>query len=387
MKLLHAIVVCCTICSSAFAQTQSAQAQSAQHERIHSKMQEFVDQKEIAGAVTIVASRDAILDTSVVGQASIEDTKPMQADSIFWIASMTKPITGVAVMMLEEEGKLSLDKPVADYLPEFKELKNAEGQAVAVTLKQLLTHSAGLSELKPDEQAALKNLGELTQLVVKKPVQFPAGSKWQYSQTGINTAARVVEVISGQTFPDFIQKRIFDPLGMKDTTFYLSKEQLPRLAASYKRTEDGQLQPAALMLLAGKSPTSTDRIPLANGGLFSTAGDYVKFCQMLLSGGTLGGKRLLKAETVRKFSAVQSGDLKTGFTPGNAWGIGCCVVREPQGVTEHLSAGSFGHGGAYGTQGWIDPVKDRIYVLMVQRSNFANSDASNVRAGFQAAAQ
>ncbi len=254
MKLLHAIVVCCTICSSAFAQTQSAQAQSAQHERIHSKMQEFVDQKEIAGAVTIVASRDAILDTSVVGQASIEDTKPMQADSIFWIASMTKPITGVAVMMLEEEGKLSLDKPVADYLPEFKELKNAEGQAVAVTLKQLLTHSAGLSELKPDEQAALKNLGELTQLVVKKPVQFPAGSKWQYSQTGINTAARVVEVISGQTFPDFIQKRIFDPLGMKDTTFYLSKEQLPRLAASYKRTEDGQLQPAALMLLAGKSP-------------------------------------------------------------------------------------------------------------------------------------
>ncbi len=113
----------------------------------------------------------------------------------------------------------------------------------------------------------------------------------------------------------------------------------------------------------------------------------MKFCQMLLSGGTLGGKRLLKAETVRKFSAVQSGDLKTGFTPGNAWGIGCCVVREPQGVTEHLSAGSFGHGGAYGTQGWIDPVKDRIYVLMVQRSNFANSDASNVRAGFQAAAQ
>ena len=362
-------------------------AQSSMHERIEQKMKQFVDQKEIAGAVTIVASRDAILDTSVVGQSSIEDSKPMQADSLFWIASMTKPITGVAVMMLVEEGKLSLDAPVSQYLPEFKDLKDAEGQAVSVTLKQLLTHSAGLSELKGDEQAALKTLAELTQLVVKKPVQFKAGSKWQYSQTGINSAARVVEVVSGQTFPEFIQRRIFDPLGMRDTTFYLSKEQLPRLATSYRRTDEGQLQPATIMLLADKSATSTDRIPLANGGLFSTAGDYVKFCQMLLGGGSYAGKRLMKAETVRMFSDVHSGDLKTGFTPGNAWGIGCCVVREPQGVSQHLSTGSFGHGGAYGTQAWVDPVKDRIYVLMVQRANFPNSDASDVRAAFQAAAQ
>lgn len=367
--------------------TSVVQSQSAMHERIDQKMKEFVEQKEIAGAVTIVASRDAILDTCVVGQSSIEDSKPMQADAIFWIASMTKPITGVAVMLLEEEGKLSLDDQVSKYLPEFKDLKDAEGKTVQVTLKQLLTHSAGLSELKADEQASLKTLAELTQLVSKKPVQFPAGSKWQYSQTGINSAARVVEVVSGQSFPEFIQKRIFEPLGMKDTTFYLTKEQLPRLAASYRRTEDGQLQPASLMLLAGRSPTTTDRVPLANGGLFSTAADYTKFCQLLLSGGTLGGKQLMKAETVRKFSAVHSGDLKTGFTPGNAWGVGCCVVREPQGVTEHLSPGSFGHGGAYGTQAWIDPVKDRIYILMVQRANFSNSDASPVRAAFQAAAQ
>lgn len=367
--------------------TSVVHSQSAMQERIDQKMKEFVEQKEIAGAVTIVASRDAILDTCVVGQSSVEDSQPMQADAIFWIASMTKPITGVAVMLLEEEGKLSLDDQATKYLPEFKDLKDAEGKTVQVTLKELLTHSAGLSELKADEQASLKTLAELTQLVSKKPVQFPAGSKWQYSQTGINSAARIVEVVSGQSFPEFIQKRIFEPLGMKDTTFYLSKEQLPRLAASYRRTEDGQLQPASLMLLAGRSPTTTDRIPLANGGLFSTAADYTKFCQMLLSGGTLGGKQLMKAATVRKFSAVHSGDLKTGFTPGNAWGVGCCVVREPQGVTEHLSPGSFGHGGAYGTQAWIDPVKDRIYILMVQRANFPNSDASPVRAAFQAAAQ
>lgn len=367
--------------------TSVVHSQSAMHERIDQKMKEFVEQKEIAGAVTIVASRDAILDTCAVGQSSVEDSKPMQADAIFWIASMTKPITGVAVMLLEEEGKLSLDDQVSKYLPEFKDLKDAEGKTVQVTLKQLLTHCAGLSELKADEQASLKTLAELTQMVSKKPVQFPAGSKWQYSQTGINSAARVVEVVAGQSFPEFIKKRIFEPLGMKDTTFYLSKEQLPRLAASYRRTEDGQLQPATIMLLAGRSPTTTDRVPLANGGLFSTAADYAKFCQMLLSGGTLGGKQLMKAETVRKFSAVHSGDLKTGFTPGNAWGVGCCVVREPQGVTEHLSPSSFGHGGAYGTQAWIDPVKDRIYILMVQRANFPNSDASPVRAAFQAAAQ
>lgn len=363
------------------------QAQSPLSDRVRVKMQEFVDQKEIAGAVTVVASRDAVLDTCVVGKSSIEDDQPMQTDSIFWIASMTKPITGIAVMMMIEENKLALDEPIATYLPEFKNLKNAQGQLVSVTLKQLLNHSAGLSELSAEEQASLKSLGELTQMVVTKPVQVPAGSKWQYSQTGINTAARAVEVVSGQLFPEFLQKRIFEPLGMKDTTFYLSKEQLPRLAVSYRRTDDGQLQPAPIMLLAGKSPTTADRVPLANGGLFSTASDYTKFCQLLLNGGRYGNKQLLKPESIRTFSSVQSGDLKTGFTPGNAWGVGCCIVREPQGVTENLSAGSFGHGGAYGTQAWVDPAKDRIVILMVQRANFANSDASPVRAALQAAAR
>ncbi len=149
-----------------------AQSPTALHQRIEETLQGFVDQKEIAGAVTVVATGDTILDTTVVGQSSIEDSKPLQADSIFWIASMTKPITGVAVMLLEEEGKLSLDAPVSDYLPEFKELKDAEGKAVQVTLKQLLTHSAGLSELKPEEQAALKNLSELTQLLSRNPCSF-----------------------------------------------------------------------------------------------------------------------------------------------------------------------------------------------------------------------
>ena len=364
-----------------------ALAASPLHERVEAVLEQFVDSKEIAGAVAVVASRDAVLDTCVVGKQDIADDKPMDERSIFWIASMTKPVTGVAVMMLEEQGKLDLDDPVSKYLPEFKELKNADGEEVSVTIKQLLTHSAGLRELSPQEAAPLQSLKELTALVVKKPVQFEPGSKWQYSQTAINTAARIVEVIADENFSDFLQAKIFAPLKMVDTTFYLSEQQASRLATSYRRTEAGELEKAELSILHGKSPTSTDRLPLANGGLFSTAGDYTRFCQMLLAGGTLAGKQILEPESVRRFSSVHSGDLKTGFTPGNAWGVGCCIVREPQGVTEHLSAGSYGHGGAYGTQAWIDPKQDRIYVLMVQRANFANSDASPLRAAFQKAAQ
>ena len=362
-------------------------AQSALHDRIVNSLQESVDAKEIAGGVTVLASRDAVLDTSVVGKQDIAADKPMDERSIFWIASMTKPVTGVAIMMLEEQGKLDLDDPVAKYLPEFKQLKNAEGKEVSVTIKQLMTHSAGLSELSSQEAAPLQTLEELTAIVARKPVQFEPGSKWQYSQTGINTAARIVEEIAGQNFSDFIQTKVFAPLKMVDTTFYLSKEQAARLAKSYRRSEAGELEEAQLSILHGKSPTSTDRVPLANGGLFSTAGDYARFCRMLLGGGTLDGQKILEPESVKRFSSVHSGDLKTGFTPGNAWGIGCCIVREPQGVTEELSPGSYGHGGAYGTQAWIDPTQDRIYVLMVQRANFPNSDASPLRAAFQKAAQ
>jgi CubicO group peptidase (beta-lactamase class C family) len=131
--------------------------------------------------------------------------------------------------------------------------------------------------------------------------------------------------------------------------------------------------------------TSKDRYPLANGGLFSTAEDYGKFARMILRGGELDGKRYLKEESVKQMTTVQSGDLKTGFTPGNGWGLAWCVIREPQGVTAAVSPGTFGHGGAYGTQAWIDPVKGRAYVMLVQRSNFANSDGSDLRKAFQEA--
>jgi CubicO group peptidase (beta-lactamase class C family) len=169
---------------------------------------------------------------------------------------------------------------------------------------------------------------------------------------------------------------------MKDTGFYLTETQLPRLAKTYALTNNA-LQEVPISFLNGDSPTFRDRYPAPNGGLFSTASDYARFCRMLLNHGTLDGCQFLKPETVALMTRVQTGDLKTGFSDGNGWGLGVCVVRQPQGVTAALSPGTFGHGGAYGTQAWIDPVKQTIYLLMIQRSNLPNSDASNVRRVFQ----
>ena len=166
----------------------------------------------------------------------------MRPDTIFWIASMTKPITATAVLMLQDEGKLSVDDPVEKYLPEFKDLKTADGKPARVTIRHLLTHTSGMGEISADEARAITNLAGLIPLYVAKPVKFEPGTKWVYCQSGINTAARIVEVVSGMSFDEFVERRLFGPLGMKDTTFYLTEEQLPRLATSYRRTDKGELE-------------------------------------------------------------------------------------------------------------------------------------------------
>jgi CubicO group peptidase (beta-lactamase class C family) len=272
---------------------------------------------------------------------------------------------------------------VEKYIPEFSGLKFKDGTGAKVTIKHLLTHSAGLSELGYQDVEGMSKLAVAIPLVAKKPVQFVPGSQWKYCQSGINTAARVVEVISGKDFDIYLEETFFQPLGMKDTTFYPTVEQAERIVSAYKFNKGQAPEKVQISLLVGKSPTSRDRLPMANGGLFSTAHDYLRFAQMLLNDGELDGRRYLSSEAVKTFRTVQIPELVTGFTPGNGWGVGCCVVREPQGVSKSLSAGSYGHGGAYGTQVWIDPVKERIFILMVQRANFSNSDNSDVRAAFQ----
>ncbi|MEX1114586.1 MAG: serine hydrolase domain-containing protein [Akkermansiaceae bacterium] len=344
---------------------------------IKKAMADFIAAKEISGAVTLVADGTNIFHLSADGLADIETQMPMATDSIFWIASMTKPITATAVMMMQEEGKLSVDDPVSKYLPEFA------GDKAGITIKQCLTHTSGLSDLKQEEVKDIGTLAELMPPVIAKPLLFPPGSKWQYCQTGINTAARIVEVVSGKAFPEFVQERLFDPLGMKDTSFYPVAAQLPRIVPAYNRTAAGGLEKTELSFLDGKSPSAKDRYPQANGGLFSTAPDYMQFSQMILRGGEAGGKRYLKAESVKQMTTVQSGDLAAGFVPGSAWGLGWSIVRGPQGVSAALSPGSFGHGGKNGTQAWIDPVENRIYLLMIQRADIGNSDGSEIRRAFQ----
>jgi CubicO group peptidase (beta-lactamase class C family) len=343
---------------------------------------EAIEAKEIAGGVTVVGTREGIVHTAAHGAADLEAGRPMREDAIFWVASMTKPITGVAVMMMVDEGKVSVDDPVAKYLPELAGLKTKDGKEARITIKHLLTHTSGMGEISGEEAKGCRTLAEAVALYATKPVGFEPGTEWRYCQSGINTAARVVEVVSGTDFATFLDERLFGPLGMKDSTFYLTEEQAGRLAKSYKRTEGG-LEPQEVWILNGAKATDRGRFPAANGGLFSTAGDYAKFCQMLLNGGEWEGKKYLSAEAMGEMTKVQSGDLVTGFTKGNGWGLGCCVVREPQGVSEVLSPGTFGHGGAYGTQAWIDPLKGRFYLLMVQRANFPNADDSGVRKAFQ----
>ena len=261
---------------------------------VSSAMQECIAKQEVAGVVTLVATRDKVLHLEAAGRADIAAKTPMRTDSIFWIASMTKPITATAVLMLQEEGKLSVDDPVAKYLPELGGLQTPAGETAKLTLRHLLTHTSGMPEATADQYRDAKSLAEVIPFYAGKSLKFEPGSKWQYCQSGINSLGRIVEVVSGQSFPAFLQKRLFDPLGMKDTTFYLSPEQLARLARTYRRTGE-TLEEAPISFLNGHQPTDHDRYPAPNGGLFSTASDYARFCRMILNQGALDGKRYLEA--------------------------------------------------------------------------------------------
>jgi CubicO group peptidase (beta-lactamase class C family) len=350
------------------------------------KMKEMIDKNEISGAVTAVVSKDKVLYLGAIGEADMAAHTAMKPGSLFWIASMTKPLTGVSILMLQDEGKLNVDDQVAKFIPEFANLKTPSGKSANLTLKHLLTHTSGLSEATAEQQRSAKVLADLIPYFLAKPTTYEPGAKWSYNQAGINTLGRVVEIVSGQSLPEFFEKRITGPLGMKDTTFYPTKDQQARLAKSYKKGKDGKLEEAPIALFTDLELANTNRVPLANGGLFSTAPDYARFCQMLLNNGTLDGHVYLKPESVKLLSTIHTGELKTGFTPGNGWGLAVCVVREPQGVTGMFSSGTFGHGGAYGTQAWVDPAKGVAYILMVQRRDFSNADASNPRQVFQQAA-
>jgi CubicO group peptidase (beta-lactamase class C family) len=356
-------------------------------------MEKMVASNEIAGAVTVVVNRDRTLHLECTGLADISSSRPMTPDTLFWIASMTKPVTGVAIAMLIDEGKIAIDDPVDRFVPEFAGLKTPSGKAAHLTIRQILTHTSGLGEAPPEATRKARELADLVPAWLAAPMKNEPGEKWVYTQSGINLAGRIVEIVSGQRYDAFLQEQLFAPLGMVDTTFYPTERQRERLATPYARNRDtGKLE-----AVPPRAEYGTPALPpQGNGGLYSTPQDYSRFCRMLLNRGTFDGRRFLGEKGMQAVSTVQTGDLPTGFFQSPeygrlgesyGWGLGTCVLRSPHpGVAARLSPGTFGHGGAWGTQAWIDPVRDVAYVLMVQRANFPNSDGSDVRRDFQEAA-
>ena len=358
-------------------------------------IQPFVDRGEIAGAVMLVADKERVLHLSATGQSSVASGRPMKPDDLFWIASMSKPITAVAVAVLVDDGKMSFDDPVEKFLPEFREQWVAQEQTAgsrvlvkpvrAITIRDLLTHVSGVGEYTVTDPHW--TLSEMTKIIAREPLRFQPGTRWGYSTAGIDVLGRVVEVVSGTPFADFLRQRLFQPLGMKDTTFWPTREQEKRLAQDYRlNAETGKLEENTISYLYGGAITDRRRPPLGGAGLFSTAPDVAKFYQMMLNEGLWNGRRILKAETVAELTDKQTGNLKT--RPGMPWGLGFCVIEDPSAMEANssLTAGTFGHGGAHGTNSWADPVRDLVYVFMIQRDGLKpNPDDSPMRRAYQQA--
>jgi CubicO group peptidase (beta-lactamase class C family) len=371
--------------------TQSVSA-GAEPNEISSALKPFVDRHELAGAVTLVASKDAILSLDAIGYADIAKNRSMQTDALFWIASMGKPIAATALMMLVDEGKVHLDDPVTKYLPKFSPqimVVTTGAKAVslqrprhAITIRNLLSHSSGLPFSSPPESPTLDllPLGVRVQSYALLPLLFEPGADYSYSNAGINTAARVIEVVSGTSYEDFVQRRLFDPLKMTDTTFWPTESQLARLATSYKANAAGtDLEVTPITQLHYPLTDRAQRFSVAAGGLFSTASDLAKFCQMILNDGVIGGRRYVSAAAIREMShnqlAADVVNRRFRTNEQNGYGLGWTTD----------SSGAFGHSGAYATNMSIDQKHGVALVWLVQHASFPGN-GSKARLAFERAA-
>jgi CubicO group peptidase (beta-lactamase class C family) len=318
-----------------------------------------------------------------VGWADIEAKKPMRADTIFQIMSMTKPFVGTSIMMLADEGKLSISDPVEKHLPEFRgqmviSARNADGSVVIkkparpITIFDLMTHTSGMSYLPPAGIAELNQrmnykLGDAVLLYSQMPLEFEPGSKWQYSNLGIAILGRIIEARSGMAFEKFLEARIFTPLGMKDSHIFLPAEKHARLAAIYRKTATGMEKAGGTMLGGDSMHYRKGAVYSApEWGLYSTAADLAAFYQMLLNGGVANGKRIISKAAIDLMTRKQTGELRSGHMPNTAFGLTWEVIDDPRGEVAYLSTGTFGHGGAFGTHGWVDRKKDLVGVYLVQ---------------------
>lgn len=338
----------------------------ASSQKIIDALQPFVDSRSLAGAVALTADKDRVLSLDSVGFADIAADRPMQPDALFWIASQTKPITATALMMLVDEGKLNLDDPVENYLPEFKEMwlaveQDEEHQLLKrpqhlITVRNILSHTSGMPFSSALEKPTLDGLplSVAVRSYAMTPLQSEPGARYQYSNAGTNTAGRLIEVLGGAPYEQFLEERLLKPLGMGDTTFWPDKQQLARLAKSYKPNAAGDGLEETTISQLQYPLDDRRRCPMPAGGLFSTATDLASFCQMILNDGSFQGVDYLDASSVGQMTSKQTGDaIEVGY--GLGWGT--------DGTT-------FGHGGAQATNMAIDTKTGLITIFLVQHVGF-----------------
>ena len=368
---------------------------TAHSSKIVASLQPFVDRHVLAGAVALVASKTEVLSLDAVGHADLAAGLPMRTDCLFWIASTSKPMTVTALMMLVDEGKVQVEEPVERYLPEFKgqmlTVEQDDDHAIhkrparPITVRDILSHTSGLPFMSRVEQVIdARPLREAVVSYALTPLKSEPGAKYDYSNAGTNTAGRIIEVISGLPYEQFMQQRLFTPLGMKDTTFFPSQEQVARLAKCYK--------PNAVK--TGVEETTIDQLtyplsaagrhPCPAGGLFSTAADVARFGQMILNGGQLDGRRYLSEAAVRQMTSTQTGTLLSQNGNEAGYGFGWSTSRKDPG-SGPAPAGACGHGGACSNQFSIDPQRQRVMVFMVQHAGYP-ADGGEAYPTFQKAA-
>lgn len=364
-------------------------------ENLHKIIQDEIDQKQLAGAITILARHGRIVDYRVYGERDRESHTPMTKDTIFRDYSMTKPVTGVTMMILYEQGKWLPNDPISKYVPEFKNLKvfagvDKEGKPILVepdhppTMHELMSHSAGFSygngntvvdamykEIKPLNSA---NLQEFIDKLARIPLNYQPGKGWMYSAS-MDVEGYIVEKLSGQTLPDFMRDHIFSPLGMKDAGFYVPEEKQSRFATDYG-IQNGKLVVVPVSGQLGFDYTKQPAMPSGGGGLVSTAEDYYRFAQMLGNGGELDGARVLSPATVKLMTSnhlpqnLLTGEFGIGMhvmRPGFGYGYNCAVIFDPPEANMPDGKGTFFWDGAAGTWFWVDPTNDIVFVGMIQR--------------------
>lgn len=380
---------------------------------LESLAQSFVDQHIAAGVVLLVADKDRVLTTEAAGYASLASRTPMRPDGVFWIASMSKSFTGTALMMLVDEGKVNLDDPVEKYLPEFKaqmmlgpkETDPLRRPGHPITVREIMDHTSGLVQASDKSLKRMHSLADEVAQYAARPLRYEPGTKYHYNNSGIDTAGRIIEVVSGLPYAEFIERRLVEPLGMKDTTCWPNEEQAARLAHTVRRSEGGDLVelkqdenvkpevvakwsggthvPAAVRadMGAGIALDYAKRYANPAGGYFSTAPDLARFCRMLLRGGELDGRRYLSEKAVREMSSVQTGGLKV--SPVEGYGIGWMITTSQE---DGLGPGSFGHRGARRTAMWIEPREGLALIVLAERFDMPANEQRVMYSGFFKAA-